>query len=162
MRWRGKAGEAEEFRPVEFWQEEEKAARSELRRQVVRWLVMFVVVAAGIMFTVWWASSTVRFSAERAEGRGEAAWRLFGVVTDAETGAPVPFARIGDDPAGQPPLFHSMADHMGHYELRTVAGKHYVLVTALGYRPVRMEVGRAWYAWMPSGEDRLDVRMTRE
>lgn len=162
MRWTGADSDGDDLRPVEFWQEEERASRAEIRRQLVRWLATFVVVAAGLASTLWWAGSTVRFSAERAQGGGEAAWRVYGVVTDAVTGEPVPFARIADDPEGQPPLFQSMADHLGHYELRTLAEKHAVEVRALGYRPARFEVGRAWYAWMPAGEQRLDARLTRE
>lgn len=154
--------DTDEFRPVEFWQEEERSARVELRRQLLRWLLVFGALAAAVVFTLWWAGSIVRFSAARAEGRAEATWRIYGVVTDGSTGEPVPFARIADDPHGQPPVFHALADHLGHYELQTVAEKHAVLVTALGFRPARIQVGRAWYAWMPAGEERLDVRLERE
>jgi hypothetical protein len=162
MRRTGDSGDGEEFRPVEFWQEEERAGRAEIRRQLVRWTVTFAAVAAGLMFTLWWAGSTVRFSAARAQGEGAATWRVFGVVTDAASGEPVPFASIADDAGGAPPLFHSMADHLGHYEHLTLAERHRVEVRALGYRSVQVEAGRAWYAWLPSGEQRLDVRLTRE
>lgn len=162
MRWTGARDEGDEFRPAEFWQEEERLGRAEMRGQLARWLLAFAGVAAAVMFTLWWAGSTVRFSASRAQGEGEATWRLYGVVTDAGTGEPVAFARIADAPSGPPPHYEALADHLGHYELRTLAERHRVEVRALGYRAAEVEAGRAWYAWMPSGEQRVDVRLSRE
>ncbi|MBI4894036.1 MAG: hypothetical protein HY821_25690 [Acidobacteria bacterium] len=154
--------DGDEMRPAEFWQEEERAALGEMRRQLVKWLVVFAALVCGAMFVIWWAGSTVQFGAARAEGRGAASYRLFGVVTDAETGEAVPFARISDDGQGPPPHFHAMADHMGHYELNTMAERHMVVVTGLGYAATQVRVGRAWYSWMPSGEERVDVRLKKE
>lgn len=162
MRRTGETGDGDELRPVEFWQEEERASRAEVRRQLLRWTATFAAVAAALTFTLWWAASTVRFSAGRAQGEGEATWRVYGVVTDAATGQPVAFARVADDTEGRPPLFHALADHLGHYELTTLAEKHWVEVRAVGYHAARFEAGRAWYAWMPAGEQRQDMRLKRE
>ncbi|MBI5085314.1 MAG: hypothetical protein HZB13_12035 [Acidobacteria bacterium] len=154
--------DAAEFRPAEFWQEEARASRADIRRQFIRWTLVFIALVCAVIFALWWAGSTVHFSASRVDESTRPTWRLFGVVTDAATGEAVPFARIADDPHGRFPHFQATADHLGHYELLTIAEKHSVVVSALGYRPASAAIGRNWFLWMPSGDQRLDVTLTRE
>ena len=51
----------------EFWDEEGKDDRLEMRKQVIRWSILFLVLCGGVFFAVWWASSAVHFSASRVE-----------------------------------------------------------------------------------------------
>ena len=83
-------------------------------------------------------------------------------MRDARTGAPVAWARLGDDPAGRPPLFEATAGVDGAYELLTIAEPHEVVVSALGYRARRIKVGRSWYLWMPRGSERVDITLEPE
>ena len=147
-------GEDDDFRPAEFWQEEARSAQREVRQQLVRYSILFVALCAGVFFALWWAGQTIHFTAARVDSTVKPTWRVFGVVTDAATGEPVPFARVADDPEGPGPHFSSQADHLGHYELLTLAEPHRVLVSALGYHDAAIRIGRAWYSWMPSGDER--------
>ncbi len=150
---------ADDESPVtpEFWRDEQRGNRGEMRRQTLRWGLLFAVVFAFVFFAFWWAGSAVHFSASRVETSTAATWRVSGAVRDARTGAPVAWARIRDDPAGRPPLFEATATLDGSYELLTVAEPHEVVATALGYRTQRVKVGRFWYLWMPKGSERVDI-----
>lgn len=155
--------EHELFRAEEFWQEEERAARREMGRQFARWLVIFAAMFFFGCFVIWWAGQTVRYGAARsANHHAPPEWRIYGIVRDAQTGEAVPFAGIADGPDARQPRFHSMADHLGHFELHTLPERHEVTASALGYRPRTVKVGREWYAWMPSGDERVDFHLSRE
>jgi hypothetical protein len=155
--------EQELFRASEFWQEEERAARREMGRQLVRWLAVFAVLFAFGCFVMWWAGQTVQYSSARTTSAdAKAAWRVYGIVRDEETGEPVPFAKVADGPGGHPPRYEATADHLGHFELYTLPERHQVTAGALGYHPRTAKVGRDWYSWMPSGTERVDFLLRRE
>ena len=146
----------------EFWQEQSEEDHRDLRKQVVRWALLFVLLIGFLGFAAWWASSAVRFSASRVERTTSASYRVVGIVRDATTGAPIPWAEIADDPAGRPPLFQASADRVGAFELLTIAEPHEVIVSALAYRPVSVRVGRAWYIWMPKGTEQIEIKLSHE
>lgn len=146
----------------EFWEEEVKDDRQEMRKQVLRWGLLFLLLCCGVFFAIWWASAAVQFSASRVDATTRPHYRITGIVRDARTGSPVPWAEIADAPSGRPPLFRATADRLGAYELVTIAEPHTVFVTALGYRPASFRVGKAWYAWMPKGGEKLDIRLEAE
>ncbi len=146
----------------EFWREEAVAGRRELRRQAVRWGLVFALLVATLFFALWWSASAVHFGATRVEHTTPFQWKVSGTVRDAKTGAPVPWANVRDDPAGRPPLNSTMANHRGVFELLTVAEPHDVLVSALGYRTGRLRVGRPWYLWMPRGAEQVTVELEPE
>lgn len=146
----------------EFWQEEAKDDRREMQKQVLRWGLLFVLLCCFAGFAIWWASSAVNFSASRVESTTGATYRVKGVVRDASTGAPVPWAEIGDAPSGHPPLFHTTADRLGEYDLLTIAEQHNILISALGYKPGSARVGKVWYSWMPKGTETLDIKLQKE
>jgi hypothetical protein len=150
------------IRPAEFWQEEARLAEREVRQQLVRYSVVFALLFAGVCFAMWWAGQTIHFSAARVDATVKPTWRVFGVVTDASSGEPVPFAQISDGQEGPGPHFSAQADHLGHYELLTLAEPHDVHVSALGYQAARTRIGRSWYSWMPSGDERADVALQPE
>ena len=155
--------EKELFRAAEFWQEEERASRKEMVRQSVRWLVLFVALFAFVCFVIWWAGQTVQYGTARStNSETKASWRLYGIVRDEATGEPVPFARIADGPGAKPPHFAATADHLGHFDLHTLPERHEVTASALGYQARTAKVGREWYSWMPSGDERLDFLLRRE
>jgi hypothetical protein len=80
-------------------------------------------------------------------------------VRDAVTHQPIPWALVEDDPAGQPPFFHADADYSGSFELVTLAEAHRVRVSALGYRPLFFDIGRAWFIWMPRGNEKKNIEL---
>lgn len=146
----------------EFWEEEARDNRREMHRQVVRWGLLFVLLCCFAGFAIWWAGSAVNFSASRVEATTGPTYRVKGVVLDASTGAPVPWAEITDAPSGRPPLFRTTADRLGEYDLLTIADQHNILINALGYRPGSVRVGKAWYTWMPKGAEKLDIKLQKE
>lgn len=147
---------------MEFWQEEDARQKLDMRRLLLRFLLVFAVFLVSIVMVNWWAGAAVQFSASRTEGSTPARYRVFGRVIDARTGEPVPWAVVGDDPTGNPPVFQSSADQNGTYELMTVAEPHRLIVSALGYRSGAPLVGKPWYLWAPSGTERLDIRLEPE
>lgn len=146
----------------EFWEEQAVEDQRDLRKQVVRWCFLFVLLIAFLGFAAWWASSAVHFGASRVERSTGPSYHVAGTVHDAASGAPVPWAEITDDPAGRPPLFHASADRLGAFELLTIAEPHNIVISALGYRAANLRVGRAWYLWMPKGSEAVVVKLTRE
>jgi hypothetical protein len=147
---------------AEFWEEQSAEDRRDLRRLIVRWSLIFILLLGGMFFAAWWSSSAIHFSTSRMDQTTGPAYRVTGVVRDVATGLPVPWAEIADDPSGRPPLFHATADRLGAYELLTVAELHNLQVRALGYRTETAQVGKAWYVWLPKGSERLDIKLQRE
>jgi hypothetical protein len=136
------------FRPDrEPWEEAESSGM--WMRPALRLAIVFALLFAGVFFAFWWAGSAVRFSAERAGARAFPTWQVSGTVRDTVTRQPIPWALVEDDPAGQLPFFHADADYRGGFNLVTLAEPHRIRVSAPGYRPVSLEIGRAWFIWMP-------------
>lgn len=146
----------------EFWEEEPEEERRLFGKHALRLSLIFFGLCALVVFTFWWAGSAVRFSASRLDASTPPTYRVHGQVKDAQTGAPVPWAAVYDDPAGHPPHFATTAGRDGVYELMTLAEPHGVVFNALGYRAKRVKVGKVWYQWMPSGSERVDVLLERE
>ena len=133
-----------------------------LRREAIRWALLFACLVGGMSAALWWSTSAVQFSASRIEGTTRATYRIHGHGRDAATGKPVSWAEIFDDPTGYPPLFRSSAGFDGKFELLTIAEPHAVRVAALGYAEARVEVGRRWFLWMPKGGEPLAILLHRE
>src|SRR5205807_6537350 len=112
----------------EFWEEEGQDDRREMRKQVLRWSLLFLLLCGGVFFAIWWASAAVNFSSSRVQATTGPTYRINGIVRDAATGSPVPWAEITDAPSGRPPLFHTTADRFGAYELLTIAEPHHLFV----------------------------------
>ena len=133
-----------------------------MKKQVLRWGLLFGVLFCFVFFAIWWATSAVNFSTSRVDSTTRATYKISGRVRDEANGAPVAWAEIADAPSGRPPLFHATADRFGTYELLTLAEPHNVIATALGYRAGTIRVGKAWYAWMPKGSEKLDIKLHKE
>jgi hypothetical protein len=146
----------------EFWRDEKSEGRSLISKQLLRYGIVFALVFAGVLFAFWWSGSALKFSASRVDGNTAARYAVSGVVIDARSGGPVPWAVVRDDPSGRPPLHATMAGVDGAFKLLTVAEPHYIEVAALGYKPARLKVGKTWYMWMPAGAERLDVKLEPE
>jgi hypothetical protein len=128
-------------------------------RSALRLAIVFALLFGAVFFAFWWAASAVRFSAARAGDRSLPTWRVWGTVRDAVTHQPVPWAVVEDDPAGQPPFFHADADYSGVYELVTLAEPHRIRVSAPGYRSLFLDIGRAWFIWMPRGNEKKNIEL---
>ncbi len=126
-------------------------------RPALRLAIIFALLFAGVFFAFWWAGSAVRFSAARAADRTTPTWRISGTVRDALTHQPVPWALVEDDPAGPAPFFRAEADYGGAFELVTLAEPHRIRVSAPGYHPESVSIGRAWFEWMPSGNEKKNI-----
>ncbi|HEY2017980.1 MAG TPA: hypothetical protein VGH38_30960 [Bryobacteraceae bacterium] len=140
--------------------------RLDLRRVLIRHAVKVAVAFAALFFLVFlalsWSGATVRFAASRVGDRGTPTWTVAGTVRNAATRAPIPWAAIDDDRRGQPPFFHADAGRAGEFELLTLSESHRIVVTAPGYRPSTIRVGRIWFLWMPRGSERRDVDLSPE
>jgi hypothetical protein len=128
-------------------------------RPILRLAIVFTLLFAGVFFALWWAGSAVRFSAARAADRSSPTWRVSGTVRDAATREPIPWALIEDDPAGPPPYFRTDADYRGSFELLTLANTHRIRVSAPGYQAMVLNVGRAWFLWMPRGNEKKNIEL---
>jgi hypothetical protein len=126
-------------------------------RPALRLAIIFALLFAGVFFAFWWAGSAVRFSAARAADRTVPTWRVSGTVRDAVTHQPIPWALVEDDPAGTPPFFRVDADYGGAFELVTLAEPHRIRVSAPGYHPEAVKIGRAWFEWMPRGNEKKNI-----
>jgi hypothetical protein len=126
-------------------------------RSALRLAIVFGLLFGCVFFAFWWAGSAVRFSAARAGDRTVPTWRVSGTVRDAVTHQPVPWALVEDDPAGQPPFFRAEAGYSGVFELVTLAEPHRIRVSAPGYRALWLDIGRAWFVWMPRGNERKNI-----
>lgn len=149
-------------RQVEFWEEEALKQRAELRKHALRLSLAFAGLFVGAVFAVWWAASALHFSSSRVTQSTPPTYKVSGTVRDAASGAPIPWAEIADDPAGRPPLFRTIADRYGAFELLTIAEAHQIRVSAFGYKPTTLPVGKAWFRWMPSGSEHLDIILQPE
>jgi hypothetical protein len=125
----------------------------------LRLALVFALLFGGVFFAFWWAGSAVRFGAARAGDRSAPTWRVSGTVRDALTRQPIPWALVEDDPGGQPPLFRVDADYRGVFSLVTLAEPHRVRVSAPGYRTLSLEIGRAWFVWMPQGSEKKNIEL---
>jgi hypothetical protein len=146
----------------EFWEEETRDDRELAVKQILRWALIFVLLFAGVLFAFWWAGSAIHFGASRVNGATAATYRVFGSVRSAATQQPVPWAAVEDDSSGRPPFFRAEANHLGVYELMTIAEPHQLRVSALGFKPATAKIGRIWYLWMPEGAESLDVLLQPE
>lgn len=145
-----------------FLSEEISAERHEARRQLLRLAIAFGLLFAGVFFAFWWSGSAVRFGGARVTDTSVPTWQVSGTVRNARTGEHVPWARLEDETAGTAPVYRAEADQHGAYTLLTLAEPHPVHVTAVGYRPAKINVGRQWFVWMPEGSERRDVELTPE
>ncbi len=146
----------------DFLSEQSAAERVEARGQLLRLAAAFALLFAAVFFAFWWSGSAVRFGASRVAGALTPTWQVSGAVRNALTGEPVPWAHVEDDPAGQPPYYQADADQYGAYTLLTLAASHRLRVTAMGYQPASVTVGRQWFVWMPKGAERRDIELTPE
>jgi hypothetical protein len=152
----------EDLRPASFAEEETADLRRAYVRQAVRYTLAFAALVAFVFLALSWAGAAVRFGASRVGDRGAPAWTVTGTVRNAVTHQPVSWARIEDDPAGAPPFFHADADRAGRFDLLTLSEQHRMIVSAPGYRPRKVRIGRVWFLWMPRGGERQDVALEPE
>lgn len=146
----------------EFWRDEISDDRKQIRRMILRWGLVFVVVLVGIMFAIWWAGEALKFSTSRLDESTVARYKITGVVRNAATGEPIPFASIEDGPDGRPPLFGATADLHGSYILMTIAEPHTIQISALGYKAAEQRIGKIWYRWFPYGSEQLNFALQPE
>ncbi|MBS1856262.1 MAG: carboxypeptidase regulatory-like domain-containing protein [Acidobacteria bacterium] len=155
--WRRYRGRGEDDFPESPYDDPE--LRHLLVRHALRIAAIFFVVFGAVFFAFRWSGAAVRFGAMRAAGAAAPTWRVTGVIRDARTGEPIPWASVEDDPAGRPPLFRADADIEGRYDLLTLAEPHRLRVSAPGYRTRVLRIGRIWYLWLPRGEERSNPRL---
>jgi hypothetical protein len=142
-----------------FLEEEIQTERSETRRLMVRMAAGFAALFAFVFFAFWWSGSAIRFGASRVTGSNTPTYRVWGTVRDAQSHQPIPWAAIEDDAAGSPPFFRTDADATGVYALLTLAAPHAVQISAVGYHPISVRIGKPWFIWWPRGEERIDVTL---
>jgi hypothetical protein len=146
----------------DFWRTQRAEERLELRRQMVRWALMFSGILFALFLILWWAGAAVRFSTSRVEGTTKPTYKVSGILADGLTGKPIRDARVADDPDGRPPLFDTRTDERGRFELNTVADRHTIVFTAFGYKARRIEIGKSSLLWMPSGDESVTVSLDPE
>lgn len=146
----------------EFWEEEEFNEKREMKRFITKWTIVFAGLIAFVVFVLWWAGSALSYSASRVSENGKPSYKVFGAIKDAQSGAPIPWAKIMDDPEKRAPRFESSADFYGKFQLMTLPEPHVVVIAAYGHKPKRVSIGKTWYLWMPSGEEKLEIALDPE
>jgi hypothetical protein len=139
--------------------EEETELREIFVRTALRSAAAFAVLFGVVFFTFWWSGRAVEFGAARATDRATPTWKVMGTVRNAITHDPVPWATVEDDAEGRPPFYHAEASYLGVYQLLTLAEPHRIRVSSPGYRSVVTSVGRAWFLWLPRGEEKRDFEL---
>jgi hypothetical protein len=129
---------------------------------MIRMSVGFAALFGFVFLAFWWSGSAIRFGAARVTASNPPTYRVWGVVRDAQYGRAIPWAVVEDDSAGDPPLFRCDADAAGVYELLTLAAPHQVRISAVGYHPLSLRVGRPWFVWWPRGDEHHDVLLAPE
>ncbi len=132
------------------------------RRRLLYCLLAFTAVFLFISLVYWWAGKALYFSSTRVRRENVAEFKVWGVVRDAKTAKPVPWAVVEDDPLGAPPFYRTDADQNGAYTLMTLAPTHRLRVSARGYRSKRVIAGRVFLQWRVGGEQNLDVALDPE
>ena len=145
-----------------FLEEVTQDERLEARRLMIRMSVSFAALFALVFLAFWWSGSAIRFGAARLTASNAPTYRVWGAVRDVQSGRPIPWAAVEDEPSGDPPFFRTDADATGVYSLLTLAAPHQVRFSAVGYRPVVVRVGKPWFVWWPRGEERHDTVLVPE
>lgn len=143
-----------------FLAEEIQTERSEARRLMLRITIGFAALFAFVYLAFWWSGSAIRFGAARVTASNAPTYRVWGTVRDARSNQPIPWAAVEDDPSGSPPFFRTDADAGGVYTLMTLAAPHAVQISAVGYHPIVLQIGRPWFVWWPRGTERLDASLS--
>ncbi len=161
MQRRTKATEPEPgFTPQNFLDEERAAERVTLHRTLMRWALAFLTIFALAAMAFWWSGSAVRYSAARVQNRSNPTYQITGVITDAQTHKPIPWAEISTDFQFGGAFFSTTTDVNGQYSILTLAEPHDLVVKANGYRIARIHVGKQWFSWMPHGSEKRNVDLT--
>jgi hypothetical protein len=151
-----------DLQPPSFGDEESADLRRHYVRQGVRLAFAFGVLFVLVFWAFWWSGAAVRFGAARVTDRAATTWRVTGTVRNAVTRQPVPWAVVEDDSSGQPPFYRCDSNQFGNFELLTLPEPHRVHVSASGFHPTVISVGRAWFLWLPNGTERHDVVLAPE
>jgi hypothetical protein len=126
-------------------------------RHVVRLLVVFLLLFAGVFSAFHWSAAAVRFGGLRVSGQASPTWQVTGVVTDKQTRQPISWARVEDDPDGRPPFYSTEADQAGRYRLLTLAEPHRIRISAPNYVTTLVEVGPSLVCVDSSREENRDL-----
>jgi len=141
--------------------EEPSKEDAELRelfvRSGLRVAAAFALLFGMVFVAFWWSGKALNFGAARTADRAVPTWLVRGTVRNAITREPVPWAEVEDDPDGRPPLYRTDASHSGVFELLTLAEPHRIRASAPGYRQAIVGVGRAWFLWLPRGEEMRNI-----
>lgn len=152
----------EDLRPATFGEEESTDLRRQFLRHAIRLTLAFVLLFFFVFLAFTWSGAAVRFGASRVADRGVPTWNVAGTVRNAVTHQTIPWAAIDDGRSGQGPYFHADADRSGRFDLLTLSEPHQIVVSAPGYRPYTVRVGRVWFLWIPRGQERRDVELVPE
>ncbi len=142
------------FATQNFLDEERHEDRLVLHRMVMRWILAFGVIFAFAAMAFWWSGSAVNYSAARVQNRTKPTYQINGIVTDAQTHRPVPWAEISTDFQFGGAFFSTNTDQNGQYALTTLAEPHDLVVKANGYQSGRIHVGKQWFSWTPHGSEK--------
>jgi hypothetical protein len=143
----------------DFWTEQAAEDRKDLGRQVIRWLLAFVLLFGGVFYAFWWSGAAVDFGASRVTGSVRPTYKVSGLVRDRVTGEPVRWAEVVTDSSEHVPYFRAETDQHGRFELITLSAPHSLRVNGHGYQSEIIRVGRDWVRWWPRGSETVEVRM---
>jgi hypothetical protein len=160
---RRKTSEPEiDFGAQNFLDEERQEDRLSMHRTMARWILAFIAIFCFAAMAFWWSGSAVRYSAARVQNRSNPTYQVTGVVTDARTHQPIPWAEISTDFQFGGAFFSTTTDQNGQYSLNTLAEPHGLIVKANGYVSTRLQVGKQWFSWTPKGSERRDAELNAD
>jgi hypothetical protein len=145
------------FDPQTFLDESRQEDRLSLHRTLARWILAFVLIFCCAAMAFWWSGSAVRYSAARVQNRSNPTYLVTGLVRDAATHRPIPWAEISTDFQFGGAFFSTSTDQNGQYSLNTLAEPQDLIVKANGYQSARVHVGKQWFSWTPRGSEKKDA-----
>ena len=147
------------FETQNFLDEERQEDRLALHRTMAKWICAFVVIFCFAALAFWWSGSAVQYSAARVQQRSNPTYQVSGVITDATTHQPIPWAEITTDFQFGGAFFSTTADQNGQYSINTLAEPHNLVIKANGYQSAKVRIGKQWFSWTPKGSEKRDAEL---
>lgn len=130
--------------------------------QLAFWTGIFIALALFIWFVTRWSTSTIHYAASTTNNTQKPQYNISGLVVDAATNQPVPWATLIAHGITGSEFIHASSDYSGTFALITYPERQKLVVTADGYKAQELQIGPSWYMWNPKGKEQVTVNLIRQ
>ncbi|MBI4904430.1 MAG: hypothetical protein HY820_12385 [Acidobacteria bacterium] len=148
-------------RGKEFWEEEQEETRRDVHNATLKLVAIFAAILLALGFMLWRSQEAIGFAASHISGQADSRYIVTGKVKSAKTGQPVPWPALHDEYDGKT-YSDTTGKHDGTFVLSTIATAHHLRVSAFGYKPATVRIGKPWFTWLPSGSEKLEIVLQPE